>query len=374
MKILSQMIFIVVFVLFIVGAGHFVIYKSFLTIFSISSMRFIYFLRIFFFLSSISFIFTTLIVQSSYTTIGSILYKVNSVWLGTVYMFFLASFLFAGIYGIFSFFDLSLSLPKVIGVVLFFVAILVSVYGLFNSFNLQVTRYVLKVKNLPEYWVGKNIVLFSDTHFGNIRNLKFGGKLVSLVNEQNPALVLIAGDYYDGPPVNDEKIGQLMTGIKSEKGIYFASGNHEEYGDHSRFMNSLERGGVKVLDNKSILVEGISIVGVDFASGSNKHILDNVLGGLSLQNDNPKILIKHAPNLLSSVEKYKFDLVVSGHVHSGQVWPGMWLAKTVFGKFYYGLNYLNEMAVITSSGAGTWGPPQRLATKSEIVLIVLGEK
>jgi predicted MPP superfamily phosphohydrolase len=52
----------------------------------------------------------------------------------------------------------------------------------------------------------------------------------------------------------------------------------------------------------------------------------------------------------------------------------MWLAKTVFGKFYYGLNYLNEMAVITSSGAGTWGPPQRLATKSEIVLIVLEEK
>jgi uncharacterized protein len=374
MKIIPQMIFIVMFVLFIVGTGHFVVYKSLLTIFSITNLKLIYFLRIFFFLSSISFIVTTLIAQGSYTTIGSILYKINAIWLGTIYMFFLASFLFALIYGVYSFLGLSLSLPKIIGMVLFFIAILMSTYGVFHSFDLKNTNYVLKVKNLPESWVGKNIVLFSDTHFGNIRNLKFGEKLVSRVNEENPMLVLIAGDYYDGPPVNDEMIGQLMAKIKTEKGIYFASGNHEEYGDHSRFMNSLRNGGVEILDNRSIVVDGVSIVGVDFASGSHKKVLDSVLAGLDLKNDNPKILIKHAPNLLSTVEKHKFDLVVSGHVHSGQVWPGMWFAETVFGRFYYGLNYLNEMAVLTSSGAGTWGPPQRLGTKSEIVVIKLEAK
>lgn len=371
MKIIPQMIFIVMFVLFIVGAGHFVIYKSLITIFSITSIRLIYFLRVFFFLSSISFIITTLIAQGSYTTIGSILYKLNAIWLGTIYMFFLASFLFAVIYFIFSFFDLSLSLPKTIGIILFFLAILLSIYGVFRSFDIKVTNYTVKVKNLPESWVGKNIVLFSDTHFGNVRNLKFGEKLVSEINKENPMLVLIAGDYYDGPPVNDEEVALLMKKIKTEKGIYFASGNHEEYGDHSRFMNSLRNADVEILDNKSILVDGVSIVGVDYASGSHKQILENVFDGLDLKEETPKILIKHAPNLLSEVEKYKFDLVVSGHVHSGQVWPGMWMAKMVFGEFYYGLNYMNEMAVVTSSGAGTWGPPQRLGTKSEIVVIHL---
>ena len=62
MKIIPQMIFIIVFVLFIVGTGHFVIYKSFLTIFNITNARLIYSLQIFFFLSSISFIVTILIV------------------------------------------------------------------------------------------------------------------------------------------------------------------------------------------------------------------------------------------------------------------------------------------------------------------------
>lgn len=365
------MIFIVMFVLFIVGAGHFAIYKSLITIFSITSVRLIYILRIFFFLSSISFIVTTLLAQGSYTTIGSILYKLNAIWLGTIYMFFLASFLFAVVYLIFSFFDLSFILSKTIGIVLFFSAILLSIYGVVHSFDIKVTNYTVEIKNLPESWVGKNIVLFSDTHFGNVRNLKFGVKLVSKINQENPMLVLIAGDYYDGPPVNDEEVALLMSKVKTEKGIYFASGNHEEYGDHSRFMNSLRNGGVEILDNKSVLVDGVSIVGVDYASGSHKQILENVFSSLDLKNDNPKILIKHAPNLLTEVEKSKFDLVVSGHVHSGQVWPGMWMAEMVFGKFYYGLNYMNEMAVVTSSGAGTWGPPQRIGTKSEIVVIKL---
>lgn len=362
------------FVIFVVGTGHFVVYKSLLTIFSITNIRLIYFLQIFFFLSSMSFIVTTLIAQGSYTKIGSFLYKLNAIWLGTIYMFFLTSFLFVVIYFIFSFFNLSLALPKTLGIILFFSAILLSIYGVFNSFNLKVTNYSIKIKNLPESWIGKSIILFSDTHFGNVRNLNFGEKLVSKINKENPMLVLIAGDYYDGPPINDEEVALLMKKIKTEKGIYFASGNHEEYGNHSRFIKSLESSGVKVLDNKSILVDGVSISGVDYASGSHKQILENVFNGLALNEETPKILIKHAPNLLSEVEKYKFDLVVSGHVHSGQVWPGMWLAKTVFGKFYYGLNYLNEMAVVTSSGAGTWGPPQRLGTKSEIVVIRLEVK
>jgi predicted MPP superfamily phosphohydrolase len=325
----------------------------------------------FFLLSSISFILTTLVTQASYTKIGSILYKLDSIWLGTIYMFFLASVLFILFYATFSFLNLSLSTPKIIGVVLFLISILMSVYGVFRSFDIKVTNYTVQIKNLPESWSGKNIVLFSDTHFGNIRNLKFGERLVSRVNEQNSNAVIIAGDFYDGPSVNAKEVALLLKDIKTEKGIYFASGNHEEYGDHNLFIESLLGAGVEVLDNKSILVDGINIVGLDYASGSSKKILDDIFNGLDLQNNNPKILIKHAPSLLHEVEKYKFDLVVSGHVHSGQVWHGMLFAKTVFNRFSYGLNHLNEMAVVTSSGAGTWGPPQRLGTKSEIVVIKL---
>ncbi len=351
--------------------GHLVLYKSFLTIFNITNLKLIYSLRVLLFLSSISFVVATIVTQLSYTKIGSIFYKISAMWLGTLYLLFLACIIFAIIYFVFSFSGLSLLIPRVIGMVLFFFAVIFSIYGIYNSFDIKVTKYNVGIENLPESWAGKNIILFSDTHFGNIRNLKFGEKLITKVNEQNPSIVIIAGDYYDGPSVNAKEVALLMKDIKTEKGIYFASGNHEEYGDHNLFIESLISAGVEVLDNKSILVDDINIVGLDYASGSNKDIFENVFKILNLEKDIPKILIKHAPNLLLEVEKYKFDLVLSGHVHNGQIWPGPWLARKIFKEFSYGLNYLNEMAVVTSSGAGTWGPPQRLGTKSEIVVIKL---
>jgi predicted MPP superfamily phosphohydrolase len=85
-------------------------------------------------------------------------------------------------------------------------------------------------------------------------------------------------------------------------------------------------------------------------------------------------LIKHAPTILSEVESKNFDLVVSGYTHNGQMWPGSYIAKKIFKEFSYGLNFLNKMAVVTTSGTGTWGPPQRIGTRSEIVVITLKNK
>jgi predicted MPP superfamily phosphohydrolase len=65
------------------------------------------------------------------------------------------------------------------------------------------------------------------------------------------------------------------------------------------------------------------------------------------------------------------SLQVSGHTHRGQMWPWFWVAYKVHGPFAYGLNRLGNLLVLTSSGAGTWGPPMRVGTKSEIVLIHL---
>lgn len=371
MKIIPQIIFFIITIFFILGLGHLVVYKSFISILNITNTRLIYFIRFFFIISLISFIISTLITQASYTWAGSLFYKISAIWLGTFYFLFIASVVFAIIYFISSYFGLPDHLLKIIGGVLFIIAFVFSIYGVYNSFNINITNYNLKINNLPESWNGKDIILISDSHFGNIRNINFGKKLVSKINDQKSTAVFISGDYYDGPPTNYEQIAKLMTGVKTEKGIYFASGNHEEYGKHLKFIESLEDSGVKVLDQKSFLVDGILIAGVDYAFGSNEYVLDNVLKNMDLKIDTPKILIKHAPTLLPIIEKYKFDLVLSGHVHNGQVWPGSLIAKKIFKEFSYGLNYLNKMAVVTSSGVGTWGPPQRIGTKSEIVVIRL---
>lgn len=371
MKMILPVILFVTIIFSFIGFGHFVVYKSLLMVFDITNLRLIKILKIFLGIGALSFITFTLLTQIGYSKIGSFFYKTSAIWLGTLYFLFLASVIILIIFSISYFLGWTFVIARSIGIILFIGAIVLSAYGVFNSFNVRVTKYTVAINNLPEEWINKDIVMFSDTHFGSVRNLAFAKRLVNKINGENPAMVIIAGDYYDGPPTNSKEVASSLSGLVTEKGTYFAPGNHEDYGNISEFSSALIDAGVTVLSNNSVEVDGLQIVGIDYQTGSNKEQLTSVLKSLTLSENKPKILIKHAPNNLSEVDNLGYDLVLSGHVHNGQVWPGPWLARKIFKEFSYGLNYLNDMPVITSSGAGTWGPPQRVGTKSEIVLIHL---
>ena len=81
------------------------------------------------------------------------------------------------------------------------------------------------------------------------------------------------------------------------------------------------------------------------------------------------ILMNHVPNRLPIVEEAGISLQLSGHTHGGQFIPFTWLTRRVFGKFTYGLNSFGALQIYTSYGAGTWGPPMRVGTHPEIVLL-----
>lgn len=371
MKNILPIIFIVTFMTFLIGLGHFVIYKSFLAIFDITVFRVINIVRVFFILGSLSFVVMTILTNYGYNKVFSFLYEISAVWLGTVYFLFIASVLFMIICGVGSIFNISTPTIRIIGIVLLSAGLGVSIYGVIHTYHLNIAKYTVKINNLPDEWNNKKIVMFADTHFGNIRNVRFGERLVRKINEENPDLVLIAGDYYDGPHINDLEVANVLKNFNSNKGIIFAPGNHEEYGDSNVFSKALTDAGVIVLSNKTTNIDGVQISGVDYTTGSNKELLSSVIDNMNLSKEIPQILIKHAPNNLAVAYEKGFDLVVSGHVHQGQVWPGPWIVKRIFKEFSYGLNYFDKTAVVTTSGAGTWGPPQRVMTNSEIVIINL---
>lgn len=64
----------------------------------------------------------------------------------------------------------------------------------------------------------------------------------------------------------------------------------------------------------------------------------------------------------------KTFLQVSGHTHKGQMFPGRLFTKKMF-KVDYGHEKIEDTNIIVSSGYGTWGPPIRIGSQSEIVLI-----
>lgn len=84
----------------------------------------------------------------------------------------------------------------------------------------------------------------------------------------------------------------------------------------------------------------------------------------------PIILLDHNPINVDLVIDRNVDLLVSGHTHKGQFFPGNLVTDMLY-KIDYGFEKYNNTNVVVSSGYGTWGPPIRVCTKSEIVEINL---
>ena len=123
---------------------------------------------------------------------------------------------------------------------------------------------------------------------------------------------------------------------------------------------------------QTIRVNGypVRIVGVAYGQSTYPLQMRAFLEGLRLKDGPASILLNHVPNHLPLAELAGVSLQLSGHTHGGgQIFPFNFITRRAFGKFTYGLQRFGEMQVYTSSGAGTWGPPMRVGTHSEIVLL-----
>ncbi len=82
------------------------------------------------------------------------------------------------------------------------------------------------------------------------------------------------------------------------------------------------------------------------------------------------MLLDHNPLGLADARIQPVDLMLSGHTHNGQIWPGSLIVSQVYENGYGRLDSAGLTQLVTS-GVGTWGPPWRIASQSEIVSIRL---
>jgi predicted MPP superfamily phosphohydrolase len=116
-------------------------------------------------------------------------------------------------------------------------------------------------------------------------------------------------------------------------------------------------------------VDGLQIVGVHHHDAARPERLSKVLESAEIDRTQPSVLIVHAPDQLAVAEQAGISLQLSGHTHRGQFFPWTWFTSLIYKQFVYGLQRFGDMLVYTSSGAGTWGPPLRVGSRPEIVLI-----
>lgn len=317
---------------------------------------------------SISFVTASLLAWRFYDWPVRIYYTAAAIWLGFFNFFFLAAIASWIAFGVVRAMRLPVSQQHV--AFLFFGAALVAgIAGLVNSTAIRVRRVPVGLPNLPESWRGRVVALVTDTHLGHVRGVGFARRIVAMISRLKPDIILIAGDLYDGTAANVRKLAEPLRALSAPYGAFYIAGNHEEFGDHTKYLEAVSAAGVRVLNNEKIVLDGLQLVGVHFRDAVRADRLRHVLEDARIDRNSASILLTHAPDQPTVAAEAGISLQVNGHTHGGQFFPFTIFTKRVYGAFVYGLHKLGGMLVFTSYGAGTWGPPLRLGTSPEIVLL-----
>jgi predicted MPP superfamily phosphohydrolase len=317
---------------------------------------------------SLSFIAASLLAFRSATGLARWFYKMAAVWLGMVNFFFLGACLCWLVYGGAALAGVQIN-RSLWAAAIFSLAAVAGVFGVINARWLRWKRVKVELPNLPAAWRGRVAALVSDVHLGHVNGSGFLRRIVARLARLKPDVVFITGDLYDGTKVNPLEVASPWNEISPPHGKYFVTGNHEEFRDPSHYLDAVRRAGVRVLHNEKVDVDGLQIVGVPFHDSIEPNRFAAVLQGAAIDRDRPSVLLSHAPHRLSVPAEAGISLQLSGHTHGGQIFPFTWFTQRIFGAYTYGLKRFGEMWVYTTYGAGTWGPPMRVGTWPEVVLI-----
>ena len=298
-------------------------------------------------------------------------YWFAAVWLG-LSNFFLVGACVAWLTDLILRFALSngahLSARPYVASILLFAAVAATVYGILNARHIRQRRISVRLANLPNSWRGRTALLLTDLHLGNINGARFARRIAGMARRLDPSIIFLAGDLYDGSHLDPDSQAAPIFQLSPPLGTWFVGGNHEEFGGAEHYEKALTRAGVHVLHNERVVIEGLHLIGVPYHSTYPLQ-LRAFLESLQIKGGPASVLLNHVPNRLPVAERAGVSLQLSGHTHGGQFFPFSWITRRAFGRFTYGLQRFGEMQVYTSSGAGTWGPPMRVGTHPEIVLL-----
>lgn len=264
---------------------------------------------------------------------------------------------------------LDISIPVFVGYFFLFIGLIFGIVGLIQARNIKVVKYDFVLSGAPFEWNGKKAILVSDTHFGLVNHERFSKKVVNSIIDSGPDFVLHAGDFYDGPANDTRVITESWKELTKVVPVFYAPGNHEEYGDYDGFLTSIKNAGVTALVDDVVLYNGVQIAGITYRDKRQSSLTDKIIKDLKVDQVKPLILINHPPTFQKSAQDIGTDLMVSGHTHRGQFWPLNYIVKKIYGKYIYGVNVDDTLTTITTSGVGTSGPPMRLFNSPELVLI-----
>ena len=212
------------------------------------------------------------------------------------------------------------------------------------------------------------LVFFSDLHIGEAMTPDYIARAVKLIQDQQPDLILCGGDFIDHRAVYayDPRVMASLRSLHAPMGVYYVLGNHEYRDDleaNIRWVS--EVGGTLLRDSIAFPGNGpLTLIGRDdWVNGNRKpfEVIANEADPLR----GPVVLMEHTPASIDSIGDSPVDLILCGHTHGGQIWPGQLMVWWRYG-MVSGTRPVGEREVCISSGVGSAGATYRVGTRSEI--------
>jgi predicted MPP superfamily phosphohydrolase len=239
----------------------------------------------------------------------------------------------------------------------------------------------LGIRGLPPELDGVTILHVSDIHAGHGPGLAMLERTVAWSDELRPDLIALTGDLVTRARGIDRlQCGAAALAATARIGAYAVTGNHDHGDATDPFADGStvdELDGFELLRGARTAVElrgrAISIVGVDAAAPGRLRLAE--APGLVDRTADLRLLLCHFPSVLDGLPPGAFQLVLSGHLHGGQICipaPGGRLGLAhPRARYREGLYQREGTLMHISPGLGTTFLPFRVLAQPEATLLVL---
>lgn len=236
----------------------------------------------------------------------------------------------------------------------------------------QVRTQQVVLKNLQ----GLRAIHITDLHVGLLRHdREWVSRIVEKINHLKPDFIFLTGDLVEGKWETVAPMIQPLVQAHAKLGKFFVSGNHEFIHGGMLWEKTMKEMGWTILHNenrifnfngKRILLAGVPDRMVNRFDPNLVSRPDLALK--TSETVDCKILLAHEPASVWDLKVEVPDLILSGHTHAGQIFPFNWIVRLVQ-PLVAGWKTINGVQVFAHPGTGLWGPPMRLGSESQIVLL-----
>lgn len=254
--------------------------------------------------------------------------------------------------------------------------VLLMIWGSRNAWSPVVRTFNIDVDKKAPGRDQVTLLVASDIHLGDIVGKRHLSKLVRLSQELKPDLILLPGDVIDDSikPFIRLNMSQVISQLKAPLGTYAILGNHEYYGGHiPEYTAKMAEAGIPVLQDEVVETGGIYIAGRKDRTAEAMSYGGRLPTAELLRQADPSapiILMDHQPYGFAQAAEAGADVLLCGHTHRGQFAPNHLVTRRLF-ELDWGYMRKSALHVLVSSGFGSWGPPIRLFSRSEVLHITI---